>query len=506
MFGWLRPQCPIDLSQAVAVDQYMSRLAQTLGLGRLRAAVAVRPTPEYFPEPYGATGADAHRLHDRVCSWMGVDLRRAPLELAEPDEGRSVAWGVAYYPGDPGRLVVSPGRLDDPMKLTASLAHGLAHLLLGDAGLRLAGWRQNALAECLTVFRGLGVFPANATIQQKNAREGRVYRWSIRRDGALTERQFGYALALFAWLRDERPAPAWAEDLQVNVREPFAQSLKYLAKTGDCQFKAEDDEAGLTDDARLSRRIEALASPSRGARLAALWDLGKWGPGAAAALDPVMSLLRGDDAMLQVEAADALGGLGSAAETAVPALADAALQDHDRGLRSTAAAALGSIGRKPEAAVPVLTYLLKSETPNERILAAWALGRFGSDAAGAVGPLTEMLQEGNDAVAAEAAYALGAIGGIAVAAVPALIEALRRGEGALPAGAAYALGCMGSAAAQKAVSALRKALRHMNAVVVEEAADALRRLGFADVDVAAAGRPSGAKRSTAVYQLDPRYR
>lgn len=506
MFGWFGPKLPLDLSQAVAVDRSMSRLAQAFGVGRLRDAVVVRPTPEFFPEPYAGRDDDALRLHRRACSWMGVEPQRAALELVEPDANRVWAWGCAYLEGDPCRLIVSRECLADPMTLMAALVHGLSHALLADAGLRLTAGRQ-ALAECLTVYQGLGIFPSNVTVQQKNVREGRVFRWSIRRHGSLTETQFGYALALFAWLRDEGPAARWAADLQVNVREPFVQSLKYLRKTGDSQFKSSDDEAGLADDARVARRIEALRSPSRGARLAALWDLQAWGPKAAAAVDPLTALLKEGDTALQSQTADALGAVGPAAEAAVQALADAALQDYNLPLRHAAAGALGSIGRRPDVALPALMYLLKTEAASHRIAAAWALGRFGAEAGQAVEALVEMLEDGDSRVAEEAAYALGAIGGVATAAMPALLKALRRGEGGLPAGAACALGCMGAAAIDKAVPALRKALRHMDPVVAEEAADALGRLGFGDAETEGASRPAaGGSRGAAAHRTDPRLR
>ena len=55
MFGWFRPTCPIDLYHAVRVDQYMSWLAQRFGVEPVRRAIFVRPTPEFFPEPYAGT-------------------------------------------------------------------------------------------------------------------------------------------------------------------------------------------------------------------------------------------------------------------------------------------------------------------------------------------------------------------------------------------------------------------------------------------------------------------
>jgi HEAT repeat protein len=241
--------------------------------------------------------------------------------------------------------------------------------------------------------------------------------------------------------------------------------------------------------------------------LAALWDIQAFGPKAAAAASRLTEMLKAGDDDLRTHAADALGAVGPAAEAAIPALVEAAAQDFDPPLRKAAAGALGAIGRLPEPALVGLMDLLKAEDASYRITAAWALGRCGAEAGQAAGVVAVMLQDGNCLVAEEAAYALGAIGGVAATAVPALLQALRRGEGGLPAGAAYALGCMGAAAIDKVVPALRKALRHMDPVVAEEAADALRRLGFGEAENGgASGLPACGSRGAAIHQVDPRFR
>jgi hypothetical protein len=47
---------------------------------------------------------------------------------------------------------------------------------------------------------------------------------------------FGYALALFAFVRGEQK-PEWSKYLGTNVKAYFKDSLKYLEKTGDTKLQ-----------------------------------------------------------------------------------------------------------------------------------------------------------------------------------------------------------------------------------------------------------------------------
>jgi HEAT repeats/PBS lyase HEAT-like repeat len=505
MFGWFRPKCPLDLPEALAVDHYMSVLAEAFGVSRFRESVVVRANPDFFPGSYKGVEADAYRIFGQVKSWTGVDATKVVLHLAA-DESMPANRRSFYVAGDPQTVVIGRSCLHDPITLAAALASGLSHLLLVAHGFQSADADHEALAEGLTVVLGMGVLAANTVMQESHLRVGRSYSWRMARQGAFSEKQYGYALALFAWVRDEHKTPPWSADLRANVRSVFRQSLNYLVKTGDAQFKPTDEESGLSDAVLLARRIESLASQSRGARLAALWDLQERGARAMPALDAIVALLKAPDSPLQIQAAEVLAAIGPGAESAIPDLLETTLQDYDGPLRMAALAALGHIGRRPEPVLPVLMRLLGAAESSERILAAWALGRFGAAAGGAVVQLAEMLQEGNSSVAAEAAYSLGSIGGVATVAIPALIEALKHGEATLPVGAAYALGCMGAAAAGTAVPALRKALKHMDPTVSEEAALALRQLGFENHEAKGAGANADITKRSEVYRSDPRRR
>jgi hypothetical protein len=88
------------------------------------------------------------------------------------------------------------------------------------------------LTDLLTVFLGLGVFTGNAVFSFRQWTDAFSQGWQTERRGYMSEEMFGYALALFAWVRGEQH-PAWSKHLEGNVRDYFKGGLKYLEKTGD---------------------------------------------------------------------------------------------------------------------------------------------------------------------------------------------------------------------------------------------------------------------------------
>jgi hypothetical protein len=472
MFGWFRPRCPVPTPEQLWIDQRMSWLAQTFGPRALREAQVVLPTPEFFPGPYHGTEDDLRRFFRRVCRYMGVDPNRLDVGLfTPPHPAAPEALGV-YVPGKRERALLADTQLDDPVAAVATLAHEVAHaLLLGDNRLRGDEEDHEYVTDLLTVFLGLGVFGSNSVMREAHETSGRWHSWSINRQGYLSEREYGYACALFAWARGEE-APAWAGHLRPNVRAVFKQSLAYLRKTGDTRFRAEAEVDDADQPRRVARWVDALGSPWPGARLEALRGLKGCGEAAAPAAAAVRPALRDPDPYVQVEAAWALGAFGPASEPALPDLLDAALQDDNPELRRAATTAVGQIGRRPEAAVPTLLQAVQAPDAELRTCAAQALGRFG---AAAVPRLVSLLQDVDETVAVEAALALGGLGPAAGPAVPDLIRMMESGEGDVPPACAVALGEVGPVSPD-VVPALRKALAHPDSEVGAEAASALRRI------------------------------
>jgi hypothetical protein len=234
LFG--APQCPVRPDEQEWIDTSLNWLHGQFGPARLRGTVWL-PTDEFFPGAYSGTRDDIRAVTLRLCAQMGVDPARVELEhfSDESDPGLSslvpLNWQSSGAAGHHrirnGKSVI--GIKDEqaaaPMALVATIAHELGHVLLLADGRITADRRDHEpLTDLLTVFFGFGVFAANSAFEF--ARDTSSYRTS--RLGYLTEPMFGYALARYAWMRDE-PNPPWARHLDTNPRAFLKRGLRYLA-------------------------------------------------------------------------------------------------------------------------------------------------------------------------------------------------------------------------------------------------------------------------------------
>jgi HEAT repeat protein len=140
---------------------------------------------------------------------------------------------------------------------------------------------------------------------------------------------------------------------------------------------------------------------------------------------------------------------------AVPALIQAL--DDDR-TRDTALFGLRGMGPRAAAAVPALVQVLQDPREAHRGAAAQALGEIGMAAAAAIPALTDVVgKDPNGGVREAAARALGAMGPASSAAVPVLIDNLRYGDGGyrVATGAVIALKQIGLPAVPALTAALK---------------------------------------------------
>lgn len=240
-----KPACPVDSEMQHWVDGRFQWLAEQLGKDVPRRARVILPTPAFFPDPYAGSREDADKIFARVAGYMGVDRGRFSLFIYEGDrrpvnaighwEGSSAA---GLYLRDGGGEVAGARRaaigiealqLEDPMSLVATLAHEIGHeILIGEGRVSRDQNDHEPLTDLLTVFKGMGVFSANATIRDRAWTSGTLAGWQTRRLGYLDQRTFGYALARFAWTRNEANPP-WIKHVRLDVRTALKQGLKFLA-------------------------------------------------------------------------------------------------------------------------------------------------------------------------------------------------------------------------------------------------------------------------------------
>jgi HEAT repeat protein len=126
-----------------------------------------------------------------------------------------------------------------------------------------------------------------------------------------------------------------------------------------------------------------------------------------------------------------------------------------------------------EPAAPALAELLRSGTPDERLLAATTLWGMGARGSAAVPALAAALRDPNPELRVTSAMALENMGPAARDAVPALVRALRDRERPVRQAAVKALGAIGPAASP-ALPQLERAIQRESWPEAEEAVRRIR--------------------------------
>lgn len=241
--GWFSSACPVDDETRDWIDSSFRWLIDELGLDVLRSVEVVLPTEEFFPDAFDGSRSSIRTMLNRVCEYMDVDPKMIEVSfdkanshihpLTADGEFRSHALGT-YQMGGNGKYQISLEELQaaNPEQLVATIAHELGHvILLGENRLDPAHPDHEPLTDLVTVFYGLGVFNANAAVIFEQWTNPQFQGWQIGRSGYLTEEIYGYALALFAKLRNET-SPGWASHLTTNVRSYFKDATKFINKSG----------------------------------------------------------------------------------------------------------------------------------------------------------------------------------------------------------------------------------------------------------------------------------
>jgi hypothetical protein len=388
MFGWFSPKCPLDSWEQAWTETRMRWLADQFGIDRLLKAEVVLPDEKYLPGKYHATEKDARKMMRRLCGYMGADPDKLELEVL-PDDRLPQAAGTYRQRKRRSLIQLAQSNLAEPQKLAATLAHEIAHeLLLGAGVLRRDEPDHELVTDLLPVFLGVGVFAANSTVTSESWYTGLVEWWQFSRLGYLPSRMFGYAFALFAFMRGEED-PAWAGCLRLDASSALQAGLRYLRKTSDSLFHP-DTVRTPRPPLTASAVVSGLRHKAASVRLASLWDLGKTPLPEGDVVASVAACLDDRDPHLPGEAARVLGALGPAASSCLPRLRRAA-RSANLATRTGAMAALGALRSESDENIAVLTEMLAE--PNLRLVeaAAAALGAYGHAAAGSAEALLDAL-------------------------------------------------------------------------------------------------------------------
>lgn len=247
--SWFTPKCPVDSETKEWIENAFEWLIEELGIDVLRSADVILPTEECFPDAFTGSRASIRTMVDRVCEYMDVDPKLIEVRFFESQDNSQfhplAADGVSrdhalgtYQMRRDGKYAISLDTTQsaDPQMLVATIAHELGHIiLLGEERLEPEYPDHEPMTDLVTVFYGLGIFNANSSFVFEQWTNSQFQGWRAGSAGYLTEEMFAYALALFAYLRNEEK-PAWRSFLRTNVRSYFQSSLRYLMKTHDTKL------------------------------------------------------------------------------------------------------------------------------------------------------------------------------------------------------------------------------------------------------------------------------
>ncbi|WP_431211739.1 hypothetical protein ACQ86N_38985 [Puia sp. P3] len=227
--------CPVGEDTRVWLENAILLLLDIFGKDETLKRKILTPESRHFPVKYDGSERCAFETLAIVARQMETPLENIKLDFYDENlrhitEGNP--GGLYWGKGENDKFEISLGRkwLDEPENMVAVLAHEIAHIkLLGDGRMEE---NNEQITDLTTIFFGLGIFNANAAFQwfADNKRFG----WS--ESGYLTQMEWGYALALFAYIRDE-DEPAWAEHLCKNVRADFQQGINFIANNPGLIFK-----------------------------------------------------------------------------------------------------------------------------------------------------------------------------------------------------------------------------------------------------------------------------
>lgn len=206
----------LQLEQQVQANEWFNRIAKIVELDSNRVQLAFEGEVEYV-------GKDAQKYQKRGAKFE--------IGLAKPE-------------------------LRDRESLIALLAHEATYIrLVREERLEESAKDADQVCDLATVFWGLGLFSANASVREGEdpAEPGVGYQ------SFLSPAVFGYALALFCYLRGETK-PVWATDLRGDVRQAFLDSQAYLDTYGTSDAREYDSATQIPVHSSTSDRRDPRSS------------------------------------------------------------------------------------------------------------------------------------------------------------------------------------------------------------------------------------------------------
>lgn len=246
-------ECPIDPEMRLWMENAFLWLATQFGQDNIADKSMLFPTPENFPIRYDGSIESLIKTGEIVALQMEIDFNEINLDVYEQnvqefsgdlghkiwtelDKDSEEQLSVGLYFGkneqDKYDIFVERKNLTDPENLVATLAHEFSHIkLLGEKRL---DFNDENLTDLTPVVFGLGIFNANSAYKEWKSFDS----YGHNNVGYLKQREWGYALALYAYFRQEENSE-WTKFLTPNIKSDFNKSMNFILANKDKVFSEE---------------------------------------------------------------------------------------------------------------------------------------------------------------------------------------------------------------------------------------------------------------------------
>lgn len=242
---------PIENDFRLWMEQAFLWLIQEFGEEKIKTRKVFLPTQEDFPITYNGFEKAAFDTLSIVANAMEINSDEIQLDFfdggiqefnmdmgniifTQQDESEQNAAGLYFGKNENGKydVALDRGLLKQPARLVSTLTHEFAHIkLLGEKRIEE---NDEYLTDLVPIIFGFGIFNANTAFEFNQSYD----RWSHSRLGYLSQMDWGYALALFAYIRYEE-SPEWINHLTKNIKSDFLKSETFINENQDKIFKEE---------------------------------------------------------------------------------------------------------------------------------------------------------------------------------------------------------------------------------------------------------------------------
>lgn len=244
-------ECPIDYEMRLWMENSFLWLATQFGHDNIATKPMLLPTPEHFPIRYDGSKESLTKTAEIIAQQMEIDITEINLDTykqniqefsgdfghriwteigKESDE--KLAAGLYFEKNEQGKydIFIEENNLSSGENLVATLAHEFSHIkILGEKRLE---FNDEELTDLTPVVFGLGIFNANSSFKEHKSFDGGYGHNSI---GYLKQREWGYALALYSYFRQEENSE-WIKYLTPNLKSDFKKSMDFIKANKDKVF------------------------------------------------------------------------------------------------------------------------------------------------------------------------------------------------------------------------------------------------------------------------------